>query len=88
MKKIVQRSCIGCNVKKNKQELIRIVKSKTGEIVIDKTGKLEGRGAYICGNKDCLEKIIKTNKLSITFETHVPEEFYEKLRGVAIEYGK
>lgn len=80
MKNIIQRSCIGCNVKKDKTELIRIVKPKTGEIVIDKTGKLQGRGAYICGNVDCLEKIIKTNRLARTFETNVPEEIYEELK--------
>ena len=55
MKKIVQRMCMGCNNKKDKKDLIRIVLSKNGEITIDKTGKLEGRGAYICDNIDCLE---------------------------------
>ena len=48
MKNVVQRMCMGCNTKKDKKELIRIVASKDGNIAIDKTGKLSGRGAYIC----------------------------------------
>ena len=67
MKKIVERTCIGCNKKKDKKELIRIVKNKEGTINIDKTGKLPGRGAYICGDRECTEKIIKQKKLNKTF---------------------
>ena len=48
MKKQPQRTCMGCNQKKNKKELIRIVKNKNNEISVDRTGKKEGRGAYIC----------------------------------------
>lgn len=68
MKKIVQRMCIGCNTKRDKKELIRIVINKSGEILVDKTGKLEGRGAYICDNANCLEKAIKAKKLEKIFE--------------------
>ena len=85
MKKIVQRTCIGCGKKIEKADLIRIVKTKTGKISIDKTGKSEGRGAYICGDKNCLDKIIKSNKLGRTFECEIPEEIYEELRGASIE---
>ena len=85
IKKIVQRTCVGCNIKKDKSELIRIVRQIDDNIVIDKTGKLQGRGAYICGDRSCLEKIIKSNKLGRTFEISVPEKIYEELRGVAIE---
>lgn len=56
MKNVVQRMCMGCNTKKDKKELIRIVASKDGNITIDKTGKLSGRGAYICDSIECLEK--------------------------------
>ena len=65
MKKIPQRTCLGCNTKKNKQELIRIVKNKEGNISIDKTGKKEGRGAYICDDIKCLEKGIKSRGVLI-----------------------
>ena len=82
MKKIPQRSCMGCNQKKDKKDLIRIVKNKKGIINIDKTGKLEGRGAYICDNIECLEKVIKSKRLERVFETKIDDEIYNNLRGV------
>ena len=82
MKKIPQRSCMGCNEKKDKKDLIRIVKNKEGIINIDKTGKLEGRGAYICDNIECLEKVIKSKRLERVFETKINDEIYNNLRGV------
>ena len=85
MKKIVQRMCLGCNVKKDKRELIRIVLNKNGEVSIDRTRKLEGRGAYICDNIECLEKAIKTKKLEKSFDKKIEEEIYDNLRGVIIE---
>ena len=63
MKVLPQRTCMGCMQKKDKKELIRIVKNKNNEIFIDKSGKQEGRGAYICDNIECLEKVIKSKKL-------------------------
>lgn len=85
MKKIVQRMCMGCNTKKEKKELIRIVINKEGNISIDKTGKLSGRGAYICDNIDCLDKVIKSKRLEKVFETKIDEEIYKNLRGVIID---
>ena len=63
MKKIPQRTCMGCRDKKEKKELIRIVKNKENQISIDKIGKQEGRGAYLCNNIQCLEKVIKSKRL-------------------------
>ena len=85
MKKLPQRTCIGCNSKKNKNDLIRIVKSKDGNISIDRTGKVEGRGAYICDSEECLKKAIKSKRLERTFETKISDEIYESLRGVIID---
>ena len=85
MKKIVQRMCMGCNNKKDKKDLIRIVLNKNGEITVDKTGKLEGRGAYICDSIDCLEKVIKTKRLERAFNTKIENQIYNKLRGVIID---
>ncbi len=85
MKKVVQRMCMGCNEKKDKRDLIRIVLNKSGEIFIDKTGKQEGRGAYICDNIECLEKIIKNRRLEKSFNTKIEDNVYDKLRGVIIE---
>ena len=78
MKKIPQRTCIGCNSKKSKKELIRIVKDKEGNIQIDRTGKLPGRGAYICDDVSCLDKAIKSKRLEKTFETKIEDKIYEE----------
>lgn len=80
VKKIPQRTCIGCNLKKEKKDLIRIVKNKLGEIKVDYTGKMEGRGTYICKNEDCLNKAIKNKRISKTFETEISEDIYQNLR--------
>lgn len=85
MKKIPQRTCIGCNTSKNKNELIRIVRTVDGEIIVDKTGKVNGRGAYICNNVECLNKAIKTKRLENAFEKKIEDEIYEKIRGVIID---
>lgn len=78
-KKIPMRMCTGCREMKPKKELIRVVKATNGEISLDSTGKLNGRGAYICKNKDCLIKAKKTNALSRAFETRVSDDIYLKL---------
>lgn len=80
MKKLPTRTCIGCNEIKLKKDLIRIVKDKESNISIDKNGKANGRGAYICNNIECLEKAIKTKRLEKSFETKINEEIYDKLR--------
>ncbi len=85
MKKVVQRMCMGCNTKKDKNTLIRIVMNKEGNISIDKTGKLSGRGAYICDNVECLEKVIKSKRLEKVFDKKIDEDIYKNLRGVIID---
>ena len=85
MKKEPQRTCLGCKESKNKKELIRIVKQNDGKIFIDKTGKANGRGAYICNNIECLEKAIKSKRLENNFETKIDNEIYESLRCVIID---
>ena len=85
MKKVPQRTCMGCMETKDKKELIRIVKNNEGNIFIDLTGKANGRGAYICNNVECLDKAIKTKKLERCFETKIDNKIYESLRGVIID---
>lgn len=80
MKNIPQRTCIGCNEKKDKNQFIRIVKDNQNNISIDKTGKVNGRGAYICDNTECLEKAIKNRKIEKSFKMAIDNEVYEKLR--------
>ncbi|GAA0104930.1 YlxR family protein [Paraclostridium sordellii] len=79
VKKVPQRKCIACQDKDNKKELIRIVKNKEGQIFLDKTGRENGRGAYICDSKSCLEKAIKSKALNRAFKIEVPNEVYEGL---------
>ena len=85
MRQPPERTCMGCNVKKPKKEFIRIVKNKDNEIDIDKTGKMQGRGAYICDNIECLEKLIKSKRLEKVFGIKISDEIYEKLRGVILD---
>ena len=85
MKKIPLRTCMGCNEKKPKKELIRIVKNKEGLISIDRTGKLDGRGAYICDSLECLEKLKKSKRLERALESKISEEVYNNLRGVVVD---
>lgn len=85
MKKAFQRTCMACNEKKDKYDLIRIVKNKKGEILVDQTGKQEGRGAYICNNIKCLEKVIKTNRIQKILKTNIDKKNYENIRGVIID---
>ena len=80
MKSIPQRTCMGCNSKKDKKDLIRIVKNKNNEISIDKTGKQDGRGAYLCNNEQCLEKAIKTKRIERTLGINISEEVYNELK--------
>ena len=80
MKKIPQRTCIGCNSKKDKKDLIRVVKNKDGQISIDLTGKKDGRGTYLCKSEECLNKAIKNKRISRTFEMEIDESIYENLR--------
>ena len=82
MKNIPQRTCIGCNIKKDKNDFIRIVKDNQNNISIDRTGKSNGRGAYICDNIDCLEKAIKNKKIEKSFKMQIEESVYENLRDV------
>lgn len=79
MKKIPQRQCIGCGEMKNKKEMIRVIKTPEGEIMMDATGKKNGRGAYICPSRECLKKAIKTKGLERSFKMSIPAEIYEQL---------
>lgn len=79
------RMCIGCRKRENKYNLIRIVNSKEEGVIIDKKQNLEGRGAYICKSEECLNRIIKTKKLSKALKTNISEEKFNELRGVLID---
>ena len=78
-KKIPQRQCMGCRERKAKREMIRVVRCTDGEVRLDFSGKLNGRGAYICPNAECLKKAQKVRSLERSLEVPIPEEVYERL---------
>lgn len=85
LKKVPLRTCMGCNSKKTKKELVRIVKNKDNNVSIDRTGKLEGRGAYICEDIACLEKVIKSKRLEKVLDIAISEQTYNELRSVIVD---
>ena len=85
MKTMPQRTCMGCFEKKDKTDLIRIVKNQKEDIYIDTSGKAEGRGLYLCKNIRCLEKLMKNNNIEKKFRIKKPDNIYENIRGVIID---
>ena len=77
--KIPMRQCPGCREMKNKKEMIRVLKTAEDEIVLDATGKKNGRGAYICFSRECLEKARKNHGLERSLKASIPDEVYESL---------
>ena len=73
------RMCVVCRGQSDKKTLLRIVKNKEGEIFVDKTGKANGRGAYVCKDKACFEKLCKQKALNRAFKCEVPMEIYQKI---------
>ena len=78
-KKIPQRQCMGCRERKEKRELIRVVRSPEGAVNLDFRGKAPGRGAYICPDMACLKKAIRSKALERSLETAIPDEIYARL---------
>lgn len=78
-KKIPLRQCIGCGEMKNKKEMIRVLKTSEGQIVLDATGRKNGRGAYLCPSVDCFKKAVKGRGLERSFKMAIPKEVYETL---------
>lgn len=80
-KKIPMRMCLGCGEMKPKRELIRVMKSKEGDISLDLTGKKSGRGAYICKSVECFEKARKARKFERSFSCMISEDIYNSMEG-------
>ena len=78
-KKVPQRKCIACQERDSKKGLIRIVKNKEGQIFLDPIGKANGRGAYICLNKDCYNKAVKSKGIERSLKIVIPEDVYEAI---------
>ena len=80
VKKIPERKCMGCNEKRPKKELIRVVRTPEGEVLLDLVGKKSGRGAYICKSVSCFEKALKSKRLERTLEVEIPDSVYEDVK--------
>jgi len=74
-----KRMCVACRGLFDKSDLLRIVRTPDGEVLLDRTGKKAGRGAYICDNPDCMRKCVKGKLLNKTFKVFLSEEVYGKL---------
>ena len=78
-KKIPQRQCMGCRERKEKRQLIRVVRGTDGNVSLDFGGKMNGRGAYLCPNPECLKKAIRAKALDRSLEVTIPQEVYDRL---------
>jgi uncharacterized protein len=78
-RKVPMRVCIGCQEKKPKKELVRIVRTPNGEVMLDSTGKKAGRGAYICPQEVCLNKAIKARRLERNLQTKISDQLVKEI---------
>ena len=78
-KKVPLRQCVGCGEMKGKKDMIRVLKTSEDQICLDVTGKKNGRGAYICRSRECLQKAVKNKGLERSFKMSIPREVYETL---------
>ena len=79
VKKIPLRQCIGCGEMKSKKEMIRVIKTAEDQILLDATGRKNGRGAYLCPYMECFKKAVKGRGLERSFKMAIPREVYETL---------
>ena len=88
LKKVPLRQCIGCKEMKSKKEMIRVIKTAEDEIMLDATGRKNGRGAYLCPSMECLKKAVKGKGLERSFKMAIPKEVYETLEKGMEELGR
>ena len=79
VKKRPQRRCCGCGERFDKRDLVRVVRSPAGEIALDTTGKMPGRGAYLCRRAACLQKARRAKRLEQNLACSIPDEVYAAL---------
>lgn len=84
-KKVPMRKCVGCQEMKGKKEMIRVIRTAGTEFMLDATGKKNGRGAYLCPDRECLKKAVKNRGLERSFKQAIPDEVYESLEKEMIE---
>ena len=84
-KKIPQRQCMGCRERKSKRELIRVVRCTDGSVNLDFSGKMNGRGAYVCPNAECLKKALRSKALDRSLDVTIPQEVIARLEKEMVE---
>ena len=85
VRKIPMRQCLGCNAHKPKKEMIRVVRLPDGGVVLDLKGKVSGRGAYICPDKNCFKKARKSKRIEHTLECEIREDIYDAMEEMISE---
>lgn len=78
-KQIPVRQCIGCREMKPKNELVRIIRTPENDICLDKTGKKNGRGAYLCQSRECYDKAVKSKGIERSLKVSIPKEIYDAI---------
>jgi predicted RNA-binding protein YlxR (DUF448 family) len=78
-KRVPLRKCLGCMSSFPKKDLVRVLKTPEGEVILDLSGKKSGRGAYICKNSACLKKALKSKRIQNNLELEIPEEVISQL---------
>ncbi len=81
------RQCVGCQEMKSKKEMLRVLKTAEGKIILDATGRKNGRGAYLCFSKECLKKARKNRGLERSLKISIPSEVYDGLEKELSEIG-
>lgn len=85
-RKVPLRQCLGCNLHKPKKEMLRVLRTPEGEILLDFTGKRSGRGAYICYDPKCLKIARRSGRIAKSLDVAIPEEIYDKMERELADY--
>lgn len=88
VKKIPMRKCIGCGEMKSKREMMRVLRTTENEIILDATGRKNGRGAYLCTDPECFRKAVRSKGLERALKTPVPAEVYESLEKEIVKFAE
>lgn len=78
-RKVPMRTCVGCRTSRPKRELVRVVRTPDGDVTVDPTGKLSGRGAYVCPDVRCLERALKAKRLERALQRPIPDDVRRRL---------
>ena len=79
VRKIPMRKCVGCGEMKSKKEMLRVLKTTEDQVILDARGRKNGRGAYLCFDRECLKKATRSKGLERSLKMEIPEEIYERL---------